>query len=287
MTTLATGFATGLDPSRIRKKASTIMFDYHQLWTPHTIGQGQTLDLCLGSLRLWIHRREKEWRIAHETEPESAERCSVSVTDEPFAPGRDWTRWILEDHIEQIELKPQLPDRPLIVRPEMPMCLMPKQSIQLFVGIPIWLAITFNAKHGQVIEIPTASLSNSWFGSFTAGELCYALKTTARVNMHSLSPSAQRVVFPLEIRNTSPEKLKFERLCIRPQYLNIFQGKTRLWTSKGRVSYRGEDHWSRIVYSSNAPEFDQAGPPIGQAREAMQRGAFLKTFDTFKQRVDL
>lgn len=263
------------------------MLNNQQFWMPHAMGQDQSMDLCLGSLRVWMHRGEQEWYIAHEIESENTERCSVAISDESLAPDRDWTRWILDDCIERIQLSPQLPDRPLIVRPEMPMCLMPKQSVQFFIGIPIWLAITFGAKYEQAIEIPTMTLSNSWFGQFTEGELCYAVKTTAKLHPQELLPSPQRAVFPLEIRNISQEKLNFERLCIRPQYLNVFQGNTRLWTSKGRVSYRGEDNWSRIVYASNAPEFDQASRLLGAARDSMQRGAFLKTFDSLKQRVDI
>ena len=135
--------------------------------------------------------------------------------------------------------------------------------------------------------MPTVPLSNSWFGSFTEGELCYALKTTAKLDRKDLLLHAHRAIFPLEIRNTSNETLNFERLCLRAQYLNIFQGKLRLWTSKGRVSYRGEENWSRIVYARSAPEFDQASSLLGSARETMQRGAILNTFDSFKQRVDL
>lgn len=263
------------------------MFDYQKLWKPHVIGQGQTLDLCLGSLHLWIHRGKKEWYIAHETEAEDEDRFSVSIASVPFLEERPWSRWILDEHVEQIQLKPQLPDRAVIVRPEMPMCLMPKQSVQFFVGIPIWLAITFGVKKEQIIEIPTTTLSNSWFGPFTEGELCYAVKTTAKLHQEDLIRSAHRAVFPLEIRNASLEKLNFERLCLRPQHLNIFQGETRVWTSKGRVSYRGADNWSRIVFSTRAPKFDQASHMIGRARESMSRGALLKTFDTLKQRIEI
>ena len=263
------------------------MFDYQQLWKPHAIKQDQTLDLSLGSLHLRIHRGVSDWHIAYETEEGVDERCSVSIAETPFDPSHDWTRWILDEHIEHIQLKPKLPDRPLIVRPEMPMCLMPKQSVQFFISIPIWLAITFGARHEQAIEIPTTTLSNSWFGPFTEGELCYAVKTTAKLYQHDLRSRAHRVMFPLEIKNASKEKLNFERLCVRPQFLNIFQGETRLWTSKGRVSYRGVDNWSRIVYSAKAPDFDEAKILLGQAREPMQRGSLLKTFDNLKQRVEI
>jgi hypothetical protein len=263
------------------------MSDNQNFWEPQPVGQNQTFDVCLGSLRVWVHRGQKEWYIAHETEADNDERCSANISDEPFRHERDWTRWILDDRIEQIQLIPQLPDRPLVVRPEMPMCLMPRQSVQFFIGIPLWLAVTFGSKREQVIEIPTMTLSNSWFGPVTEGELCYAMKTTAKLQQEDLLPNKSRVVFPLEVRNASPEKLNFERLCLRPQYLSIFLGKNRLWTSRGRISYRGEDNWSRIVYSSNAPDFDEAGLLLGKAREAMQRGALMKTFDTFKQRVEL
>ena len=263
------------------------MPDYHQLWKPHAIGHNQTLDLCLGSLHLWVHRGREEWYIAHENEPENEDRFSVGTSDALFDTNRDWTRWTLGGNIENIQLKPRLPDRPLIVRPEMPMCLMPKQSVQFFVGIPIWMAITFGAKQEQVTEVPTMPLSNSWFGSFTEGELCYAMKTTAKLHQEDLILSAQRAVFPVEIRNASHEKLNFERLCLRPQFLNIYQGDSCMWTSKARVSYRGEEVWSRMVYSSLAPDYDNAKRLLGKARESLQRGALLKTFDGLKQRVDL
>ncbi len=263
------------------------MVDYSQLWNPHALACGQTLELELGSLHLWIHRGKEEWHIAHETDGASEDRYALSINEVPFDAGRSWTRWILDEKVDTIQLKPQLPDRPLIVRPEMPMCLMPKQSIQFFVGIPLWLAITFGKRQELVVEVPSQVLSNSWFGALTEGELCYAMKTTAKLSPENLGPNAQRVVYPLEVRNASKEKLNFVRLCLRPQYLNIYQGATRLWTNKGRVSYRGEDSWSRFVYSSAAPEFDRAARLLGNAREAMQRGALLKTFDTLKQRVEI
>ena len=262
-------------------------FDYQRLWQSQTIKPGQTLELDLGSLSLWIHRGEQNWRVAYEIGDENEERCSISVSDEPRDPRHDWTRWVLDNDVNQIQLKPQLPDRALIVRPEMPMCLMPKQSAQFFISIPIWVAITYGRSQEQVMEIPSATLSNSWFGPFTEGELCYTVKTTAKSQEQDLRFSANRVVFPLEIKNASKEKLNFERLCVRPQFLNVYQGKTRMWTSKGRVSYRGEDTWSRIVYSSLPPEFDQANRMLGKAREPIQRGALLKTFDNLKQRVEI
>ena len=256
------------------------------LWYPIRIEPGQTLSLQLGPLNLWVHRGKQEWHLAHTYDLALEERFSMKVSCDDFPQGRDWTRWIVSEDVEDVRLRPRLPDRAVIVRPEMPMCLLPKQSVQFFVGIPIWLSIAFGPHNLDPIEIPSKTLSKSWFGPITAGELCYALKTTAKLHQAALLPHAHRATFPLEIRNTSTERLNFERLCLRTQYLSIYQGATRMWTNKGRVSYRGEEKWSRIVYARKSPDFDQAEQLLGIAREAVQRGTLLKTFDNLKQLAD-
>ncbi|WP_372798410.1 DUF432 domain-containing protein [Pontiella sp.] len=263
------------------------MMNYAKLWKPHALAKGKGLELELGALKLWVHRGDRDWHLAYESDTQERERFALSQSDAPFNPDRDWTRWFLDEKITELRMQPMLPDRPIIVRPEMPVCLMPKQAVQFFIGIPLWLGISFDAKNGRVIEIPTQRLSNSWFGTFSEGELCYAVKTKVKLRKEDLSPAVSRVVFPLEVRNASQTKLNFERLCIRPQFLSIYQGKSRLWTNKGRASYRGEENWSRMVYASTAPDFEEAGRLLGKARETTQRGSILKTFDNLKQRVDL
>ncbi|VGO16783.1 hypothetical protein PDESU_05375 [Pontiella desulfatans] len=263
------------------------MLDYSKLWAPHALERNQTLEFAVGPLLMRIHRGMQDWYVAHESVAGGDERCFVRTLDEPLNPDNEWTRWIIDEGINSLRFLPRLPDRPIIVRPEMPISLMPRQSVQFFIGIPLWIAVVNGARQDPAVEIPTMTLSNSWFGPTTEGELCYALKTTAKRHLAELLPHAHRAVFPLEVRNASSELLKFERLCLRPQYLNVFQGATRLWTSKGRVSYRGEENWSRIVYASGAPEYDRAGAQVGSAREAMRHGALLKTFDNLIQKVEL
>ncbi len=262
------------------------MTDKKQLWEPIEIGVDCTLNLRLGPLNLLIHRGEQEWHMAYENDLPDESRFDLSVSPGSFPQSRNWTRWMVPESIDRIQLAPRLPDRPVIVRPEMPMCLMPRQSALFFVGIPVWLSVSFGTELSDAGEVPAMKLSNSWFGSVTGGELCYALKTTAKLRQSDLLFHPHRTVFPLEIRNASDEKLNFERLCLRVQYLNIYQGATRMWTGRGRVSYRGEEIWSRIVYAQKAPEFDEAGHLLGGAREPARRGVLLKTFDNLKHLAD-
>lgn len=254
------------------------MLNYSHLWEPIKLASGQTIELSFGALHLWIHRGHDEWFIANEYEIDLADALDWSISEVPFVLEREWTRWVLDDQVDCIQLRPQLPNRPIIVRPEMAMCLTPQQSVRFFVGLPISLQITLGSKNVELMEIPTQILSNSWFGSVTEGELCYALKTTAKRKVEQLLPAPHRAVFPLEIRNHSTEMLRFERLCLRAQHLKIYQGKDRIWTSHGRISYRGEDKWSRFVYANRAPDMEQSLHLLADARTPAPRGLLLNSF---------
>lgn len=260
----------------------------NQLWQSHVISKNQQFELCFGQLHLWVRREAQQWQIAYENELEAAEeRFSLSFSEQAMPETQSPTRWILDEQVESFRLRPLLPDRPLIVRPESPVCLMPEQTVRFFIDIPLWLELSFGGKAAKGLEIPSLRLSNSWFGTPTSGELCYAMKTPARLHQQDLEPSVQRAVFPLEVMNRSTETLNFERLCIRPQHLSIYEGKTSLWTNRGRASYRGADTWSRVAYAAGLPGFDGVKRRVGRAREKTRRGGIQKTFDSFKKKAEL
>ncbi len=259
--------------------------NYQELWKPIKIERDDTLSIQLGPLNLAIHRGDMEWHIASTYSQNEQELFSVRKIDE--MPDHDWTRWVINEPIDEVVLHPKMPDRPLIVRPEMPVCLLPNQSVQFYIGVPIWLSISLGSHFRDIAEIPAIKLSNSWFGSPTEGELCYAMRTTAKLQLSDLQGHPHRAVVPFEIRNTSNEKLNFERLCLHTNQLRVYQGEERMWTNQGRVTYRGEEKWSRIVYARGIPPYDGAEKLIGKARGGADRGTLLKTFDNWKHLVDI
>lgn len=258
---------------------------YAGLWDPIKIEIDETISIQLGSLNLWIHRGEQEWYIAFEHRATEMERLSVSRCREMA--DLEWTRWMINERVDEIKLHPCMPDRPVIVRPEMPISLLPKQSVQFFIGVPIWIGISLDDRFHNITEIPSMILSNSWFGPTTEGELCYGMRTTAKLQQKDLQPHPHRVVVPFEIRNASDETLDFARLCMHTNSLRIYQGHDRMWTNQGRATYRGENKWSRVVYARGVPPYDGSGRLIGQAREPVDRGAILRTFDNWKNLADI
>jgi hypothetical protein len=103
-------------------------------------------------------------------------------------------------------------------------------------------------------------LSLTWFGSMEEGEICYSMRTFAHANPADLQPHENRCICPVQVKNRSTEVLSFERICIRCNYLNVYRGQNRLWSNAVRLTYRGRQEWSRIVYGKGAP--DLAGPSV-------------------------
>lgn len=257
---------------------------YEGLWDPIPIEHDETLFIQLGVLDLWIHRGEREWHIASAYRTDDPGRLAVTHCSD--MPDLKWTRWVINEAIDEVILHPQMPDRPLIVRPEMPVCLMPNQSVQFYIGVPVWIGVSLGDRFRNIAEIASIELSNSWFGPTTEGELCYAMRTTAKLTQEDLQQHAHRAIVPFEIRNTSDEKLDFTRICLHTHNLRVYQGRERMWTNQGRATYRGEEKWSRVVYARGVPPFDGAGRMIGKAREPVDRGAILRTFGEWKNLVD-
>lgn len=257
---------------------------YAGIWGPIRIGRDETVWVQFGPLDLWIHRGEREWHIASAHAPATPERLAVERLGS--MPLRDWTRWVINEEVDEVTLQPRMPDRPLIVRPEMPVCLLPNQSVKFYIGVSTWISVSLGARFRNIADIPTARLSNSWFGPVTEGELCYAMRTTAKLRQEDLQCHPHRAVVPFEIRNLSDETLNFERLCLHTGSLRIHQGRERMWTNQGRVTYRGEEKWSRVAYARGIPPYDGADRMIGEARGPAERGALLRTFGDWKTLID-
>lgn len=257
---------------------------YAGIWEPIKIEKDEMISIQLGSLDLWIHRGAQEWHVASDYRKDEMERLSVSRCREMA--DLEWTRWMINEQVDEIKLHPCMPDRPVIVRPEMPISLLPNQSVQFYIGVPVWVGISLDDRFHNITEVPTMVLSNSWFGPTTEGELCYAMRTTAKLRQDDLQPHPHRAVVPFEIRNASSETLDFTRLCMHTNSLRIYQGRERMWTNQGRATYRGLDKWSRVVYARSAPSYDDAGRLVGKAREPVDRGAILRTFDNWKNMAD-
>ena len=94
----------------------------------------------LGLLRIWLKRAEEDWYVASEIASFTSRK---QLLESWFRPSRrepaDWRRWVLESRTGTVALAPSLPDRSVVVQPDMPMRVPPGQRALFFVTVPLWI----------------------------------------------------------------------------------------------------------------------------------------------------
>ena len=237
----------------------------HGPWEPWRMESDTVIARRIGPLTLWMEHRDDEFHLASQRGDEEGDE---TVPEKPE--DLDWRRWICGTGAPRVVLEPRLPDRPVIVRPAMPVTILPGRSVDLFVSLPVRVAVRLMAEPGgtreDICEEPTVLLSNSWFGLPVQGELCYALKTRARRRLEDLRTAAHLAVCPLTVENAGPSALAFERLSIPVASLRVHAGAHHLWTSRGVLHYRGEETVPAIAFETSPPALDHAGDVLAEPR---------------------
>jgi hypothetical protein len=195
----------------------------------------------------------------------------------------EWRRWIVGGKTENIRLLPVMPDRAIVVRPEVSLEILPGQEAVFFVSVPVWVRVT-PPDSGEVTlcEEPTVVLSNIWFGDPMSGELCYSVQTRARRSIADTDARPHRAVCPVRIKNGSTSPLDFQRLCLRVQHLKTFDGDLQPWTNEVKVTYRGEQHESRVEYDHGPPTHRKVGELLSEARTPVAHSLIKRSFSTLK-----
>ena len=252
------------------------------VWATVPVETGAYRYWQVGPLQLWLGRDRYEWFLATSRE-EDADRV-VTETCDAAPEESEWRRWAADPQRESsARLQPVLPEKPLIVRPESVLGLLPGAEAVFFVGIPVWTRLSVGERETVVlVEQPTVDLSKSWFGTPAEGELCFALKTRARRALDDASPASYRAVCPVRIQNVSTSTLDFVRLCLRCGPLEVFRGSGRLWANELQVQFRGGELPSRVVPREGPPEQAGQAECVGPRREPLQKGVFAKTFDNLR-----
>jgi len=252
------------------------------MWEPISVESGGGRCLHLGPLTLWIRHQADEWLLASETasspEPQPAELLSQSDGVEP-GPDLDWRRWVVTGESPIIELVPVMPDRAVVVRPEDAIQIHHNSKAVFFVSIPVWLRVYVGKnKASKLCEIPSTTLSNTWFGDPMSGELCYALRTRARRELENGQTQPHCAVCPVTLHNGSTEDMEFERLCLRVEHLRTYEGERHLWTNGLTVSYRGEEQVADLVYEDKAPTYETVGGTLADPRQPVNRNLLKRSF---------
>jgi hypothetical protein len=251
------------------------------VWKPQKIELDRCFQVQIGPLRLWIKRAGDELLMAVENLPESKAQIQAPI----LAPvdqeeGLRWSRWIIGES-EVIQLIPVMPDRPVVVRPEVPVKIPTDKEALFFVSIPIWVRVTAGPEQAILCEQPSLILSNIWFGDLMSGELCYSLRSRARRRITDSEPLLNRATCPVQIRNAAPTHLDVQRFCLHVERLKIYAGQKQLWTNQMRITFKGDEKARHVDYSEGPPTFEPVGQMLSEARAPLKQTLLKKSLGGF------
>ncbi len=264
-------------------------------WGPREL-PGECPELVrIGPLKIWLRSRAGEIRVAVESPPGRPkavlkERALVYAApdeqeiseEERWAKLEElsWKRYAFHSLPPHLEVVPITPNRPLFLSTETLFDVRPGAQARVYVSVPAWASLRAPQRQPEnLLECATTSLSNTWFGDFLEGELCFWTPTRARSD-HAKVPTAPHLVTcPIQITNRSDEPLGVDKLCLRIQHATIFQEEDRLWADETRISYQGGGAFSRIRWSGNPPSEAPKAKKISAPRETTRSGLTAWTFD--------
>lgn len=203
-------------------------------WKAHALDVGEVRRWRVGPLTVWAERKAREWHVYRRTEPDPVEETlesAVAVTSDDVPADADVVRYSFARTPGRLGLAPRLADRSVIVRPSHPMTVPPGESALLYVSTPLWVAVTTETPPHVLDEFPCLRPSDTWFGPSTVeGELCYASRTSGRMELADLPLRPHRAVTPVHIRNAARDPLPLERLKVPVGLLSLHATPRGLWT---------------------------------------------------------
>jgi hypothetical protein len=234
-------------------------------WGVHAVPDDGETAFRVGPLALRLRRVEGELRAL------------VHLGDEP-AGEHHWTRWATDD-LAEVELRPLLPDRPLVVEPEDPFWLLRGAEARIHVRVPIWVGLDgLGRRRHELLRVPTHVASDTWWGTTAEGELCYWMSTRARRTLTEGDIEPHLAVCPLQLVNRSDDDLPVEKIALRVGYLSLYGVERGLWADETRVSYLGPAEGSRIEVAGTPPPEAGGAQLVSKPAKHMARGFRARTF---------
>jgi len=246
-------------------------------WGRYRLPHDEIFRVQLGALTVFIRKEGDEIWVSHDLHTEDG------VAPSPPSAPEEWSRWGASESPGEVEILPSFPDRPLVLRPENPFKLLPEAKARVFVRVPAWVRVVVpGPRGGTLIEIPTVTLSDTWWGTPQEGQICYWLDILARREATEEVFRPDRILCPLELFNRAPEDLPVEKILLRVGHLSIFRGSRTLWSDEIRVRYRGEAEGSDIEMTGRTPPEAPGATRLTSSRMPLPKGFSARTFSRLK-----
>ncbi len=255
-----------------------------ELWKQRDLDPKMCLRYDIGPLTIWIRYADHDWYVGDHLRNDGVRLYRVGTETLSEIPDMvQWRRWTSAKELLNVRVSPLLPDRPLVVKPDSEIKIPAGRRALFFVSIPLWFRVSVGyPQEITLTEVPSAVLSNSWFGSVTSGELCYSLMTRATRDVDVSEVLLHRATCPVHIHNNTPNELDLLRLSVHGEFLRLYEGQNRLYTNNVKVTFRGEEQLSQIELAKTAPDIEPGCTLIQQARAPSEPSFMKRTFQVLR-----
>lgn len=259
-------------------------------WGRYDLAEGQAGRWGLGPSTFWIYHAPREWRVLHQqdesrwadatvpTVPLPDDEARRLVTEPPT--GASVQRYSFSQVAATVHLRPMLADLPIVIRPETPLYVLPKEAVTLYVSTPLWVAIDVGEPAVTLQVTPALRPPDTWFGPSTQeGEFCYAIRTAARLKQEDLLVRRYRAITPVQVHNRSAEVFLLERLQLPVQHLALYESRDHvLWSQAVKVERNPDGVMASVHIERGAPKEVVDAQEAAGPRQAPPSSTLLRRF---------
>jgi len=196
-------------------------------WGPTTIPLRQARIWQLGPLHLHVARAPWEWSFSWWRDgallDDHLRLAEVAEVRPASRPDVESKRFAFGETADPLTLLPALGDRVFVATPEVPFYVLPAESVRAYVSVPLWVQARVGRDARLALEVPVLRPQDTWFGSPTAGTLCYASRTAMRLELDAFVPLAHRALVTVEVVNRGDTSLTVQRLRLPVPELGLFR----------------------------------------------------------------
>ena len=253
-------------------------------WGEFKLHNQQTLQWRIGPLTLLVRNIADEWQIAYERADEMHENtlaCEITETDLSPDTLANNSRYFIRDHSGILHLKPRLADRPIVSRPWQPFHLTAGEEVTLYVSSPLWIELAVGEKAEKLVEVAIQRPSDTWFGPSTReGELCYASRTSCRLDLAEVPWRPHRAITPVLIRNQADSLLSLERLSLPVPFLPVYSTVNgNLWTPTVILVREEDGDMAALKIEKHAPAEAGQATLVDEPRSRVSTGTLFRAFN--------
>ncbi|TQV78795.1 hypothetical protein FKG94_12295 [Exilibacterium tricleocarpae] len=247
-------------------------FSDNTVVTEQAVQVGDCHCLVFGSLFAQVQRHNHEWRVEYTYGSAPAQERLATYGAPKIS------RLVTSTTDGKLSTRLRLADRPIVSRPTDVLEVLPDNTAVIYISTTLWISIWVAEQ--QLVELPAAQLSDTWFGPNTyEGEVCYASTTRARLDAALLEPVPFKAVTPVMIHNKSDVKLVLERVNLPVPFLTLYVVNGEYWTSPVRVTVEADLSRAKIDIDPDHLKREEEKTQLAEPRKGSGKGVLDKAIN--------